>query len=155
GVGPALLMAVARAYLRASAAASADVGAILANVNRLLATDVEGDRYLTLLLVRLDPATCSLVYASAGHSTAYVLDAAGAVKVLLDSPGGPLGSNPGAESPPGPEVRLERGDAVLLLTDGVVEARAPEGNVFGAGRALDVVRAHRGAPAREIVDRLY
>src|SRR5262249_21516826 len=57
--------------------------------------------------------------------------------------------------PPGPEVRLEPGDSVLLLTDGVVEARDPEGNVFGAGRALDVLRTHRAAPAREVVDHLH
>ena len=57
GVGPALLMAVARAYLRACCQESggqASPGEVLAQVNHLLANDIEGDRYITLLLAWID-----------------------------------------------------------------------------------------------------
>ena len=54
GVGPALLMAEARALLRAFAQTQADVSAILNLVNRVLVPDVEGDRFITLLLAKLN-----------------------------------------------------------------------------------------------------
>jgi len=50
---------------------------------------------------------------------------------------------------------LERGDLLLLLTDGVLEASSPDGVPFGAKRSLGVVCDHRHGTAREIVDVLY
>jgi PAS domain S-box-containing protein len=155
GIGPALLMAIARAYLRASAQGQADVGAILGQVNRLLAGDVEGDRFITLLFARLDPKARTLSYASAGHTAGYVLDHAGSVKHSLESTGIPLGVEPDAAFPCGPPVPLDPGDMVLLLTDGVVETRDPQGAPFGARRALDLARVYRKATARQVVDNLY
>jgi sigma-B regulation protein RsbU (phosphoserine phosphatase) len=155
GVGPALLMAIARAYLRACAEAEADVGAILGRVNRLLAPDIEGDRYITMLLARIDPEARSLIYASAGHATGYVLGPTGEVKHALESTTMPLGISSQTRFPPSAPVALAAGDLVLLLTDGVVEGRDPHGRPFGAQRVLDLVRAHRPASAREIVESIY
>jgi sigma-B regulation protein RsbU (phosphoserine phosphatase) len=155
GVGPALLMAEARAYLRGSAQVEADVSAILERVNRLLVQDIQGDHFITMLLARLAPDGRSLVYASAGHATGYLFDAAGTVKASMPSTAVPLGIEPDSEFPAGEVIRLEPGDIVLFLTDGVVEARDPEGGVFGTKRALDVVRFYRDRPAQQIVDNLY
>ena len=47
------------------------------------------------------------------------------------------------------------GDMVVLLTDGVLEARSPREEPFGARRAIEVVRAHQDRSTREIIDRLY
>ena len=50
---------------------------------------------------------------------------------------------------------MEPGGLLLLLTDGILEAHAPDNSLFGATRALDVVRAHRQQPAHEIVAALH
>jgi phosphoserine phosphatase RsbU/P len=155
GLGPALLMASARASLRALARSSAEPGEILARANDALAEDTGGERFVTLLLAALDPATGSLSYASAGHSGCYQLDASGEVKARLASTGPPLGVIPGAEFRAGPALELAAGDALLLLTDGVAEACAPDGCPFGLARALAVVRAYRADPARRVIDNLY
>jgi serine phosphatase RsbU (regulator of sigma subunit) len=42
---------------------------------------------------------------------------------------------------------LEPGQAVLVFTDGLVEAKAPDGSPFGVDRALAVARATQGQPA--------
>jgi PAS domain S-box-containing protein len=152
--GSALLMAEARAFLRALAQTHTDVSEILGLANQLLAGDVE-DRFITLLFSRLDPHTRSFVYASAGHLTGYVLDAEGAVKRTLPSTGLPLGAFPEGAFPAGPATTLEAGDLVLLFTDGVVEALCPDNTVFGVERALDIVRAYRDTSARQVVDNLY
>jgi serine phosphatase RsbU (regulator of sigma subunit) len=155
GIGPALLMAEARAYLRACAAGEADVSAVLERVNRLLIQDIQGDHFITMLLARLAPDGRSLVYASAGHATGYLFDAAGKVKAPLLSTAVPLGIEADSDFPKGDVIPLEPGDMVLFLTDGVVEARDPEGSAFGTKRTLDVVRFYRDRPAQQIVDNLY
>jgi serine phosphatase RsbU (regulator of sigma subunit) len=155
GFGPALLMASTRAYLRALAQTHSSVADILTLANRFLAEEMPEDCFVTLLLARLDPPGRALVYASAGHPTGYLLDAAGQVKTQLESTGIPLGIEPDGAFFNSPEIRLEPGDLVLLLTDGIIEARAGDEGHFGLGRAFDVVRRHRDRPAREVITELY
>jgi len=155
GFGPALLMASTRAYLRGLAQTYVDPTEILTRANRVLADDTGGEPYVTLLFARLDPRTGSLVYASAGHPTGYVASAAGAVKERLESTAIPLGLYPDADFSSSGAVALEPGDSVLLLTDGILEARAPNGALFGEKRALDTLRVYRSDPARQLVDNLY
>ena len=52
-------------------------------------------------------------------------------------------------------LALESGDILLLVTDGVLEAAAPDGQRFGTQRTLELVRANRRRPASEIVRGLY
>jgi serine phosphatase RsbU (regulator of sigma subunit) len=155
GYGPALLMAQTPAYLRAFLLTHTEVGEIIALANRALAADTPDGRFTTLLFAKLDPVGRSLCYQSAGHTTGYVLDAAGAGKRLLTSTGMPLGVIPDADFEPAPSVALAPGDVLVFLTDGVVEAQAAAGPPFGANGALAVVRAHLGRPAREIVAELF
>jgi PAS domain S-box-containing protein len=155
GFGPALLMAVTRTYLRAFAQVHDDVGGILNLANHALVQDTSEDRYVTLLLARLDPRARSLEYVSAGHLTGYVMDAEGAIKMQLPSTGLPLGISPESSFRASPPLLLEPGDLVLFLTDGVVEARTPFGATFGARRAQEIVRIYRRQPALEIADNLF
>lgn len=155
GTGPALLMAEARAYLRAFAQMQADPGAILRLVNRVILPDIEGDRFITLLLAQLNPIHRSFTYASAGHQSGYIFNAAGEVKQALPSTSIPLGIMPDCDYSSTAPVILDPGDLVLFLTDGIIEARAPDGSVFGTERTLELVRHYRGAPARQIVENLY
>lgn len=155
GVGPALLMAETRAYLRLLAGRREEVGEILERANSILAEDVGSERYITLFLGRLDPATRSLTYASAGHPAAYLLDASGAVKATLKRTGIPLGIRPDTKYLASPEISLESGELILLLTDGIEEAIGLGDNLFGIDRVLEVVRSNRAQPARDIVHALY
>ena len=155
GFGPALLMAELRAYLRAFLLTRSDVGEVVGLLNRALADDAPEGHFATLLLARLDPATRSFVYASAGHTPGYILGPSGEVKAVLKATGMPLavlrdGDFEAAEAP-----SLEPGELLLLLTDGIVEAHGPDNKLFGTDRVLDVVRAHQGQSAREIVNTLY
>jgi len=43
----------------------------------------------------------------------------------------------------------------VFCTDGIFEASSGEGKEFGAQRLCDVVRQHRKATAREIVDAIF
>jgi sigma-B regulation protein RsbU (phosphoserine phosphatase) len=155
GFGPALLMASTRAYLRALAQAGHEVDEVLRLANRLVGDEIGADHFVTLLLVRLDPVTRTLYHAGAGHPTGYVLDAAGVVKARLESEGPPLGVLPGAAFATRGPLQLAAGDLVLLLTDGLADARGPDGQPFGTERVLRLARHYRRDPARVLVRNLY
>jgi len=154
GVGAALLMAETRAYVRSLARRSADLGEILTQLNTFLCHDTCDERFVTLLLARLDRARRRFVYASAGHIPGYLLDASGSVKLVLHSTSLPLGIFPGAEFTSSQELVLAEGDLLLLLTDGVTESQDGEEDVFGPERAVEVVAAQRQHPAERIVSGL-
>jgi sigma-B regulation protein RsbU (phosphoserine phosphatase) len=154
GVGPALLMAEARAYLRPLSRRHAQPAAILDEAEELLREDLGTERYITLCMVRLDPVARRLTYANAGHPAAQVLNAAGDVKAVLRRTGRALGRQGGTPFTAGAEVALESGDLVLLLTDGIDEAMRSDGECFGLERALEIVRQHRTSPLPELVRRL-
>jgi sigma-B regulation protein RsbU (phosphoserine phosphatase) len=72
----------------------------------------------------------------------------------IELPGVPLGSFSGVTYD---EVTLplRAGDLFVFCTDGIFEASTVEGKEFGAKRLCDVVRDHRKATAREIVDAIF
>jgi PAS domain S-box-containing protein len=155
GVGPALLMAETRAYLRVLAGRREDMGEILTRANGILAEDVGSERFITLFLGRIDPKTRGFLYASAGHPAGYILDAGGAIRATLKRTGPPLGMKSDTQFSSAPEILLSPGDLVLLLTDGIEETTAPNGTFFGLERVLETTRAHRHEPAQQIVQALY
>jgi PAS domain S-box-containing protein len=155
GFGAALLMAEARASLRTLTLTRTDLSEIMALLNRALVREKVMAQFVTLLLVRIDPHDRSLSHISAGHSTGHVLDSAGKVKATLQSGAPPLGIDLRFQFPLGPTTALAPRDMVLLMTDGVGEAKSAEGEHFGEDRALKVVRACHEEPAAAIVHNVY
>ncbi len=155
GFAPALIMASTHVLLRSLAETHTDVGEILTLANSTLLRETEEQRFVTILFVRLDPRTGSLVHASAGHPAGYVLDGAGKIKACLESTGLPLAILADAKSAISGPVMLEPGDTILLVTDGISEARSPAGDFFGAERMLEIVCANRDRNACEIVEGLF
>lgn len=156
GLGPSLLMVETRALLRVLARNRTDPGEILARANRVISEDVEGQHYVTLIIVRLDPHTGDLVYASAGHPAALIVGAHGEVRGELKRTGGPLGFALGPSPASAGPVRLAAGDVLLLYTDGLKEARGSKlgehaGEEFGLDRILGVLRTNLTSSAEEIV----
>jgi PAS domain S-box-containing protein len=155
GIGPALVMASTHAYMHSFAEVEIDAARILARTNSALIKETEAGLFVTAFFGRLEPETRTFVHASAGHPAAVILDSQGAVKTTLERTGMPLAVQDTFEVVSSESVVLETGDLVLLLTDGVLEARSPEGELFGIDRALDVVREIRDGPAGKIVDTLF
>jgi sigma-B regulation protein RsbU (phosphoserine phosphatase) len=79
----------------------------------------------------------------------------GSVKTHLESTGIPLGISPDGDFPIAPAIVLEPGDLLVLITDGVTEACAPDRTAFGLQRAIDMVRVYRGDTAALIASNLY
>lgn len=155
GIGPALLMAETRAYVRIAGLNRADAGEVLTRTNIALAEDIGSERFVTLFLGRLDAAHRQLTYVSAGHPPGYLLAPDGSVRMELRRTGVPLGMRPNTEYCNAPPITLQPGEVALLLTDGIEEAMGPGDEMFGTDRMLAVLRASRDKSAAQIVDALY
>jgi PAS domain S-box-containing protein len=155
GFGAALLMAETRACLRSCANFVSDIGSLLRRVNHSLAADLARGQHVTLLLARLDPRSRTLQYSSAGHVPCYLLRRSGEIGLVMESMGPPLGLFPDYEYSSSPVIPLDRGDTILLLTDGVEETENRDLQDFGAERALEFIRGHLEDSARALVQGLY
>ena len=141
--------------MRSIAQTDSDPGVILTRVNRVLVGDIPEAQFVTMVLASLHAPSNTLRYASAGHTTGYILDESGNVRSELPSTGMPLGIFPDTAYETAAAQPLAEGDLVLFFTDGVVETESPDGIPFGAERALDVIRRHRHEPASKLVHRVY
>ncbi len=154
GVGAALVMTATRAYVRAFTRSEADAASLLRNLNGALTADLNEGRFVTLMLIQVDPRTRLIEYAGAGHLPSYLLRGDGGVELVLGSTGPPLGLLPGAEFATCGPIAYGDGDTIVLFTDGVTEAENADGQAFGAERALNTVRMRRWSSARELVEGL-
>jgi phosphoserine phosphatase len=146
GVGPALLAAETRALVRALALRDDRPDAVLTDANRLLAADVTDGRFVTLALAAVDGATGRADYASAGQGPLLVLRAAGPCEQLL-STGLPLGVLAETRMEAGEPLELARGDALLLLSDGIFECEKRDGKELGIEEVIAAAQRNLGAEA--------
>ena len=111
------------------------------------------ERFVTAILAELDLASGRFSWIRAGHPAPLLLRGSKVVKTLWGNAGLPLGLGaPGYES----EESLEPGDQIVFFTDGVTEARSPDGTFFGADRLADLVSrtSAGGQPPPETLRRL-
>ena len=87
-------------------------------------------RYVTALIAQLDLDTGQLTWLCAGHPPPLVIRRGRRARTLHAAPAPPLG----VQSPSGPPTlareSLEPADLLLLYTDGLTEARTPDGELF-------------------------
>jgi sigma-B regulation protein RsbU (phosphoserine phosphatase) len=152
GVPAALMMAKVISDFRAAARGAATPARILADLNRGLAGQPRRGMFVTGACLALDAETGAATYADAGHlPLLWRHQAAGAVEVREVEGGPPLGILPDQTYP---ELRfaLDPGDAILLYTDGIVEARGPGGAPFSLERLAGVLRDRLPATADLVGD---
>jgi len=166
GVGAALFMALFRSLIRASAdpvgggaiqmiggrrtlvrnaleaASPADLLTRVAGFTNDYIARLHGrtNMFATAFLAALTPHTGQFDYVNAGHEPAIVIGPDGATRELR--PTGPaLGLLPDQAFGAG-NGKLQPGDCLFAFTDGLVEARSPTGEAFGAERLRNALRAN-------------
>ncbi len=151
GIGAALLMATARTILRSSIRQfPGDLSAALAETNNQLAADTDPDKFMTLYCFALDEETGEVNWAGGGHDPAiwYRKERNGFQE--LDSDGIPLGFMKGMDFPLSGPVKPERGDVLVIGTDGIWEAENRQEEMFGKERLKEIIARNAGKNAREI-----
>lgn len=131
GVPAALVMASTRSVLRAAAQRLIDPAKVLARVNDELVVDIPVRMFVTCLYGVLEPLTGEFEFANAGHDLPFL--AQGGEVVEAHATGMPLGMLPGSTYE-NTTLQLEPGSRLLLYSDGIAEAHAPDGEMFGFPR---------------------
>jgi serine phosphatase RsbU (regulator of sigma subunit)/anti-sigma regulatory factor (Ser/Thr protein kinase) len=147
GVPAALVMASTRSVLRSSAQRLVEPGKVLERVNEIVAQDIPPKMFVTCLYGVLEPETGVFRFANAGHNLPCLQIEGGAVEVRAT--GMPLGLLPGMTYDEN-EVVVGPGRTLLLYSDALPEAHAPDGQMFGFPRLVEVA----GASGDEVIDRL-
>jgi serine phosphatase RsbU (regulator of sigma subunit) len=99
-----------------------------------------GQTFATGLLCRLDTENGVLTWTNAGHPLPLLIRGGQVIGELQCKPTPPWGLLEG--KPTVATESLEPGDSLLLYTDGVTEARTPDGTQFGLQRLIDVAQNH-------------
>jgi serine phosphatase RsbU (regulator of sigma subunit) len=154
GLPAAVLASIAISSYRHARRDGLDLPSSATAVDDAIAGQIGGSQFATAVLVRLDLATGGLRWINAGHPDPLILRGSAMVDLPRCPPTRPLGLLAG--TPEVGETRLEPGDRLLLHTDGITEARSPDGTFFGERRLADHVSAAvaAGDPAPETVRRL-
>ncbi len=151
GVPAALLSSFTLGTLNMEFRSAPNAGLVLHEVNKVLCEKTPAHRFVTLFLFQLDNAGKGH-FISAGHNPAYLFRAATGEVEQLASAGIPLGMFPFAKYET-TDLQLNRGDLLLVYSDGLTEAENGAQQEFGEERLLSLIRseAPRGADAMEKV----
>lgn len=151
-VGAALIMAETRSVLRAQARSDKSTADILANLNELLLDDLNNaELFISMFYIRYDGTSQSISYANAGHNPPLIFRRGHPACIELDAEGLILGIKREVQFEE-KWIALEKGDLVLLYTDGITEAQAPDGEFFGTGRLCDLLDTASSLSVDEIVE---
>ena len=154
GLGSTMLADLCVGAYRHARRQGAPLAAIHTAIGRALTAQYDDMSFATGIIGRLTLATGRLEWSCAGHPPPLLLRGRKVVAELSRDPALPFGLS--ADPPVLHSQDLEPGDAVLLYTDGVIEARTPQGEFFGLERLTDFLEreAASGQPAEELLRRL-
>jgi sigma-B regulation protein RsbU (phosphoserine phosphatase) len=122
---------------------------LVQHLNRHIAASTAPNKFITLLVVELDPSSNEVRYVNAGHNPGVVIGSDGNVRELA-SGGLPLGLF-GESSYESGSLVLEPGDLLCLYSDGLTECESPSDEEFGLPRLVDLLRASSDRSLSEVI----
>ncbi len=154
GLHSSVLAALAMGTYRHGRREARGLASMHDSLHETLVAQYDDASFVSGVLARVDTNSGELTWTNAGHPCPLLIRGGQVVGELQ------CGSTPpwGLEHAPARvgSAALEPGDAILLYTDGVIEAHAPDGDLFGRDRLVDLAQAHASDLGRpdEIVRRL-
>jgi serine phosphatase RsbU (regulator of sigma subunit) len=149
GMPASLMMMALHARVQVLAEDPSGLASFMTRLNKATCANCPSNRFITFFFCVLDASTGELKFANAGHNPPILVRAQGEAE-LLEGGGPVLGVLPIA---PYREMhaQLERGDMLVLYSDGVTEATNLAYEEFDEERFIEVLKRHRTEPAAEIV----
>jgi sigma-B regulation protein RsbU (phosphoserine phosphatase) len=158
GISAALLMASLRASLRGMTLyGSGDLAQMMQKVNRLVYEASASNRYATFFFAVYDTAAKDLRFVNAGHNPPIIVrrHSNQTLEILKLEAGGPVIGLLPHISYTEASIKLERGDLVLMYTDGISEAMNPDDEEWGERRMTDAAKTAHDKPAPEVLSSVF
>ncbi|RME42689.1 MAG: hypothetical protein D6796_14020, partial [Caldilineae bacterium] len=142
GIPAAMFTSMVRTMLKTEAYHSQEPHIILKRVNDIIAHDLwQADLFITAFVATFDTKNNVLMYASAGHVPGIIYHAQSKTSRLLKATSLPLGIV-GHAAKITQYVHLSPGDTLVLFSDGITDARNPQGEYFGLPRVQQLIHQH-------------
>ena len=125
-----------------------EVSAVVSDLNRTLFGCSVPDRYSTLFCGLISPDRRAITYVNAGQVPPLLLRRDGSL-IKLEGEGMPVAMIPEWEYQQ-ITVELRAGDLLVVVSDGIMEARNPEGEFWPDDEIPSVVRQQRDSPVRAL-----
>lgn len=154
GVAAALLMAVSKTLLKATAYKGMSTNDVLSEVNKILVDDSPSNMFITAFYGILDSRNGAFEFSNGGHNSPLLISNHREVKKLENIGGLLLGAFKDAEYESS-VISLKPGDTLIFFTDGVTEAFDNNNNEFEEARLIDVLKNNNGNSAMESVQSVF
>ena len=154
GLAGSLVMTMTRSLVRMAARIHPDAQSMLESINASLSKDMTDGMFVTLAWAEIVADRGRVRIARAGHNPPLILRANGRVEqfqpggIALGIDGGPVFQQALEIS----DVQLERGDALILYTDGIVEAMNDSGVEYGLEAFARVLQNLNSSDPQSLVD---
>ena len=151
GVGAALHMTTARAFLLFGIRDFTGPARLLDEVNRFLTKDSsETGRFMSTFFLEIDPSKKTLRWVRAGHDPAIFFDSTNDAFIELTGKGMTLGIDEDFQFQEYTRKGWTSGSIVVIGTDGIRETRNTDGEMFGLDRLQEIVRIHAAKSSKFI-----
>lgn len=154
GISGALIMTMCRSALRSQAAGKVSPVQVLREVNRSMHPDMREDMFISMVYGILNVATRQFTYCRAGHEPLLLYRQNENQIEPLTPRGMALGIDSGnvfdnvIEEK---QMALQKGDMIVLYTDGVTEALDDTDQEFGMDRLIEAIHSCANQTAEETV----
>lgn len=152
GLPAAMYAALAVGTMRGIHKTGKPPSSVLELFNQRMRVRVLPGRYCAVQYAVFDPIASELWYANAGLPKPLLISPAGCME--LGEGGLPAGLFPGSRYTEH-TVALTAGDAVLFTTDGLLDARNPQGDDFGPERLMEVCGESRNEPPESLLGAVF
>jgi sigma-B regulation protein RsbU (phosphoserine phosphatase) len=152
GIPAALLMSFLRASLRASVQVGYAPHIAMSKVNNLLWDSVEDHQFITAIYGILDETNRTFVYSNAGHNPPLLISPDGEHR-YIEYGDTPLGMFYDARYHQH-FIRFDRGQTLVIYTDGITEAATDAGEEYGTDRLAKIVHDGIDLPAKKLIDHI-
>ena len=151
GIPAAIFMVVSRTLIRATGIRGGSPADCITYSNRLLAQESVDCMFVTVFYGIIDVNTGEVTYCNAGHNPPYILKHKGDISPLPMSTDPMAGAIDGITYHEG-TLKLEKGDALVMFTDGVTEAMSTANEEFGEQRLEDTLEDVAMHNCQQMVD---
>ena len=153
GVPAAMLMAVSRTLLRATALKGIPPDECITEISKVLARETSPSMFVTMFYGILDTRNGSLEYCNAGHNSPYLISENGPQQ--LEHIGGIMTGYLSEFEYESKTMTIKPGDTLFLYTDGVTEAENEQEIEFEVERLENCLKNTNGSPLIEIIDTVF
>ena len=155
GVSGALIMAASRSTFRMLSEERISVGETLTRGNKRLKKDIKKGMFVALLYAMIDGKDKSICLSSAGQTQPVLYSGATSEVALVDTEGDkfPLGILEDSQYLD-KKLLLNKGDTMILYTDGIVEAMNEKEEIYGFERLMNTVKEGGGLECDQLLNKL-